>query len=93
MSKEEVSKLISKLLSSDANVIFTVHAEEQMLARNMSIDDVVNVLTATTRTVMNGEEKNGTWAYAVRTEKFSVVIGFSSDGDEIKIVTAWRNEK
>jgi hypothetical protein len=87
LSNPEARALIRSILAA-GTVGYSRHAEEQMEARGISELDVTNALRG--GHVIRSEWE-GTWRYTVQTQRFSVVVAFSSE-DELVIVTAWRNQ-
>lgn len=94
MNSRQVHKLIGELMSKDCDIYYTNHGKSRMKERDVSIDDVINVLSASNRKVAEGEKsEDGTgYAYAVTTEKFKIVIGFDPEGTMIRIVSTIRIE-
>ncbi len=81
------AKALIRKIETDGEVVFSRHVEKQMIARDISIPDVLNVLRA--GSVDPAELQNGSWRYPVRTARFQVVVAFRSER-ELVVVTAWR---
>lgn len=94
MNPRQVHKLIGELMADDCDIQYTNHGKSRMKERDVSLDDVINALRASTRKVAEGKmSSDGTgYAYAVTTEKFKIVIGFDPAGTLIRIVSAMRIE-
>lgn len=81
------AKQLMRAIISDGTVIITGHAEQEMLADNLTSVDCVNVLRG--GIVEPAEWVNGAWRYRVHTVKIYVVIEFENE-KELVLVTAWR---
>lgn len=89
MAKEQVRKLITKILREGGAIRFTDYAEKRMLERGITSVTVVNVLER--GLVSDGEEyvfENSTqWRYRVETTRYRVVTAFDVE-NEILIINA-----
>lgn len=86
----EARKLIQHILKNGYVTYSRPHAIERMEEREMDNSDCINILRG--GKVRAGEYENGSWRYRVETPKMAVVITFI-DGDELMIVTAWREKR
>lgn len=90
LEKTEARKLLAEFFNVNPNnVSFTKHANKQMLTRDLTSGDILNVLRA--GKIHNDPElEHGSWRYHVETRKITVVFAFGAP-DKIRIITAWRN--
>lgn len=86
----EARKLIHQILKDGYVTYSRPHALERMVARQMDTSDCINILRG--GKVREGEYENGSWRYRIETPKMAVVVTFIG-GDELMIVTAWREKK
>lgn len=82
----EARKLLSRILR-EGSTAFSRHAQEEMLADDLTEADVVNVLRC--GAVSEGEFERGSWRYRVETSRMCAVVVFVGPL-EIVVVTAWR---
>lgn len=77
------------------NVIFTSHGRKRMMERKVDELDVVNVIKSTTAQISDGEwnDRVQAFGYALRTNKFTVVISFNDEGTKINLVTVTRKDR
>lgn len=78
MGKEQVRKLLSRILSTGGAVIFTEYCEKRMSERGITVPTAVNVLER--GIVHDGEEYThegfDQWRYRVETARYRVVVTF-----------------
>lgn len=93
ISRDEARKLIAKILQEyPASVIWTKHGQERLLERGLTNDDIYNILVSPHARILDEGEVNdrGIYSYRLQTNKFLVVVSFSSDGRQLSVVTAFR---
>lgn len=89
LEKNRARKLLSEVLAK-GSVGFSKHASEELAKDNMTTVDAANVLRCG-RITEEGEERNGTIRYRVRTDRMCVVFAFRSPL-EGTVVSAWREK-
>ncbi len=92
LSKEEARKFVLKL-ASVGKIVFSMHAKERLLERNITQNDVINVLRSVSMRVADGEIGNVGYTYQCSTRKFAIVIGFAVSGDKLIVVTVFKIER
>ena len=89
MPKEQVRKLLTRILSSGGAVQFTGYCEQRMLERSITAPTVINVLER--GTVRDAEEYTHEgfvqWRYRVETTRYRMVVTFE-EKDEIIVINA-----
>ena len=86
----EAKRRIKGILANPAGIVqYSSHAKDQMKTRTLERADILNILRG--GKVEPPEEKDGKWAYRVRTNTMYVVIAFLSE-HEMRVVTAWRKD-
>jgi len=89
MTKEQVKKLLARILSSGGEVRFTEYCEKRMLERGITSPTIINVLQR--GIVQNGEEYlfggDLQWRYRVETKRYRAVVTFEVE-TEIIVVNA-----
>ena len=92
LSKEEARKQIVKV-AAQGKVVFTNHAVQRMIERNIIINDIINVLLSNSMRVSEGEPHSSGYTYKCSTKKFAVAVGFTVRGDGVVVVTVFHAEK
>lgn len=82
-------RLIQEILEK-GSVTLSGHAESALADDRLSVPDAINVLRA--GVVEPAEFEKDSWRYRVRTQKIVVVVAFRS-ASELRVVTAWRQER
>lgn len=92
MSKTEARKKIAAIMNgASPRVVFTRHAEEEMLNDYLSSADVVNVLKSPNSRITDEPEfKNGTFRYRLKTTVYCVVVAFQYDAKGLIVVTVFK---
>jgi hypothetical protein len=91
LNRTQAKKILGEFFRANPNsVSFTSHAQKQMLERDLTSIDVVNVLRAG-KIYGDPEVENGSFRYRIETTRIMVVFAFRSP-DKIVIVTAWRKQ-
>lgn len=89
LSKEQVRKLLTRILKGSGDIQFTSYAERRMLERGITAQTVVNVLER--GKVRDGEayhhQDYRQWRYRVETDRYRVVVTFQVS-DEIIVINA-----
>lgn len=95
MSKNEALKKLREIMAEeDPVIIFTQHAEREMINDQMTHADALNVLKSTSCRLTDGpESKNGTVRYRFKTWKYCVVVVFFRNADGVTVVTVWKITK
>jgi hypothetical protein len=93
LSKPEARKLITEIATRfPYNVRFSGHALREMAADAMTIGDARNLMKSSdSRIVEEGELKDGSWRYRLKTNRMVLVIAFVSE-TALNVVTAWRRK-
>ena len=84
-AKKEILRLVR-----EGDVGLTAHAKSRMKERNLTTNDVLNVLRAGAVSRVELDEKSAQWRYTVATERMGVVVVMSEAN--LTVITAWRNE-
>ena len=92
LSPSDAQRVIREAVEG-GQVVFVMHAEEEIASDLLDTWDVQNVLLG--GHVGAAYERGGAWRYRVSTERLTVVVEIEDeDGQpEIIVVTGWRNEK
>lgn len=86
LNQPEAKQRIATILQA-GRVAFTGHARDQMRDRQLTQQDVFNVLRG--GWVEPAELERGSWRYRVCTHRMCAVVAFRSDA-ELVVITAWR---
>lgn len=89
---EQARKLITHL-ASKGRLLITQHAQARLLERNIIINDVINVLLSCSMRVSEPDLQPGGYAYRCSTNKFTVVVGFTIQGDGLVLITVFKVDK
>lgn len=95
VSRDEARKLVARILQEyPASIFWTAHCMDRLIDRELSTDDVFNVLNSPhARVLIEGElSAKGVYSYRVETNKMFVVVSFSSDASKMSIVTVARKD-
>jgi hypothetical protein len=90
LDEKEARKLLSQILKT-GSLAYWKHAEDQMTERNLTKNDVLNVLRGGHITEP-GEWEGASWRYRVHTDRMCAVVAFA-DLTHAAVVTAWRKER
>ena len=87
LAKEQVRKLLTRILHHGGDLRFTEYCEKRMLERGISAATVVNILDR--GTVKDAEEYShggySQWRYRVETNRYRVVVTFEVESSAIVI--------
>lgn len=87
MVKEQVKKLLARILSSGGEVRFTAYCEKRMLERGITSPTLINVLQR--GMVKDGEEYiyegDIQWRYRVETKRYRAVVTFEVETEVIVV--------
>lgn len=92
LHKEEARKLVIRL-AAESKVLFSTHAIERMISRNIIQNDVMNVLLSSSMRISEGELEQSSFRYRCQTNRFVVVVSFKTHGDGVIVVTVWSAER
>jgi hypothetical protein len=94
LNKTEARKLVTRIVNQvPVGIRISSHAEVQFVARNVSIDDALNVLkSSSARILKEGELEKGTYRYQVETKRMVIVVAFESE-ERLVIVSGWRKNQ
>jgi hypothetical protein len=94
LQKEEARKRIAKAINGSAcEVLFSKHAEEELIKDGLTVVDAINILSSPDAKILSdGELEKGTYRYRLETNKICLVVAFGSN-EEIIVVTAWRKKR
>ena len=87
LAKEQVRKILSRILRDGGDIQFTDYCEKRMLERNITAPTIINVLER--GIVFDGEEYHHAddvqWRYRVETKRYRVVVSFEVENEVIVI--------
>ncbi len=89
LTNEQARKLVLKL-TLEGKLIYSHHARERLIERNIVHNDVINVLGSKSMRITDGEMGISGYTYKCSTNKFSVVVGFVTTGDGLIVVTVFK---
>jgi hypothetical protein len=81
--------LIRQILR-EGEVTFSLHSLEEMDKDDIERADCLHALQG--GVVLSEELMSGTWRYRVFAQRLTVIVAFRSER-ELRVVTAWRNQK
>lgn len=87
LTPAQARKTLSGILISD-EVRFSGHCLARMAERNLTEQDVLNILRGG-RCFEPAEMENGTWRYRFHTNTMGAAVAFRSESIAV-VVTAWR---
>ena len=87
LAKEQVRKLLTRILHSGGNLRFTEYCEKRMLERGITAPTVVNILD---RGIVKDAEEYAhgeyiQWRYRVETNRYRVVVTFEVENEVVVI--------
>jgi mRNA-degrading endonuclease RelE of RelBE toxin-antitoxin system len=87
LAKEQVRKMLTRMLHHGGDLRFTEYCEKRMLERGISALTVVNILDR--GTVKDAEEYThggySQWRYRVETSRYRVIVSFEIENEIIVI--------
>ena len=85
-------KMIASIMrTSPGNAVISSHAKTQMMARKMTMIDVMNLLHGPSSKIFDkGEFKDGSYRYQYGTPKMGIAIAFWPNGKGLNVCTAFR---
>lgn len=92
LSKEEARKLVLKLASL-GRVILTAHGSNRLIERGIIFNDILNVLLSHSMRISEAEPTQGGYTYQCYTKKFVVVVGFTTSGDGVLVITVFKTSR
>lgn len=92
LAKEEARRLILKL-AFEGKIIYSHHARQRLIERNIILNDVINVLGSNSMRLADGEFNKGGYTYKCSTNKFSVVVGITTNGNGLIVITVFKIER
>lgn len=77
-----------------ASILWTKHSMERLVERDLTTDDVFNILNSPhARVLIEGEvNQNGVVSYRLETNRMFVALSFSSDASKMAIITMARKD-
>ena len=89
LAKEQVRKLLTRILHGGGNLRFTDYCEKRMLERGITAPTVVNILdrgiVKDAEEYVHGEYIQ--WRYRVETNRYRVVVTFEVENEVVVINT------
>ncbi len=96
LSKEEARKLVAFIVykGGEGSVMFTDHARKELNNDRLNINDALNTLKSSSSQIYSdGEFENESYRYRLKTRKIVIVFSFNPSGEQIIVITCWRDYK